>query len=58
MFNISMLFLALKKVWMVEITSPQVSSTQYESSPPAKFPIHTGGIPSPLNTIWKILASH
>ena len=43
-----MLFLALNKVRMVKITSPQVPTTiQIKSPPPAKFPIplHCGGIP-------------
>ena len=46
MFNIHrMLFLALKKVWMVKI------------NPPAKFPIAPLGekFPPLLNSIWKTL---
>ena len=61
MFNIyRMVFLALKKVWMVKITPKQIFSTQWKSSslhqnPP--FPRWQGRFPPyPSNAIWKTLA--
>ena len=61
MFNIyRMVFLALKKVWMVKITPKQIFSTQWKSSSLHQnlpFPRWQGRFPPyPSNAIWKALA--
>ena len=60
-FNIyRMVFLALKKVWMVKITPKQIFSTQWKSSSLRQnlpFPRWQGRFPPyPSNAIWKSLA--
>ena len=61
MFNIyRMLFLALKKVWMAEITPLRIFTTRWKNPyPHQNFPSpQLGGVISPylFNAIWKALA--